>query len=140
MVGHVVLDGGTVANGVDVAEWCAVESEMGVRLESVFVGLHLQGIADALAELGLGWIGSIRWEYIYDWRGWIDVQTPVDQRQNPMGSSLVTVSPFSFFCVNRILSFCTSTTLELVRISTWSRANRAYTYALVSGWVRTKCI
>ena len=52
-----------------------------------------------------------------------DIPTPVDQRQNPIGSSFVIVSPFSPFCVKRILSGRTSLTREFVRTSTWSWAN-----------------
>ena len=39
VVGDVVLDGGAVANGVDGAERGAVEAQVGVCLEGVFVGL-----------------------------------------------------------------------------------------------------
>ena len=54
--------------------------------------------------------------------------TPVDHRQKPKESSLVTIVPFSVsFCVNRILSASTFVTRALVKTSTWSLANRAYT-------------
>lgn len=44
--------------------------------------------------------------------------TPVDQRQKPIGSSLVTISPLSSFCEKRILSGRTPSTLAFVKTST----------------------
>lgn len=130
VVGDVVLHGGAVADGVDGAEGGAVEAEVGVGFEGVAVGLVFEFGGDAFAEFGLGWkevknllVGDILKTVSEE-----DVPTPVDQRQKPIGSSFVIISPFSPFCVNRILSGRTSLTREFVRTSTWSWANLSSAY------------
>lgn len=53
MVSYVVLDSGTVANGVDVAKGRTIETEVGVGLESMSVSLDFELFGNLLAELGL---------------------------------------------------------------------------------------
>lgn len=54
VVGDVVLDGGAVADGVDVSKRGAREAEMGVRLERVAVVLVVcEFLGDFLAKVGL---------------------------------------------------------------------------------------
>lgn len=119
VVGDVVLYRGAVADGVDGAEGSAVEAKMGVGFEGVAVILGFEFGGDAFAELGLGLEAQKSLvEKLYKVVVGEGIPTPVDQRQKPIGNSLVTVSPFSPCCVNRILSGCTSLTLELVRTST----------------------
>jgi hypothetical protein len=59
VVGYVVLNGGTVADGVDITERGAVEAEVCVSFQSVPVGLDVaEPLGEALAELGLGNAGG----------------------------------------------------------------------------------
>lgn len=51
VVGHVVLDGGAVADGVNVAQGCAVDAEMGVGFKGQAVILAAEFLGDSLAEL-----------------------------------------------------------------------------------------
>ena len=53
VVGHVVLDGGAVADGVDVAEGRAGDAQVRVGFEGVPVVLAFQLLREALAEVGL---------------------------------------------------------------------------------------
>lgn len=53
VVGDVVLNGGTVTNGVHGAKRRAIEAEMCIGFEGMFVGLSRDGIGDGLAEVGL---------------------------------------------------------------------------------------
>lgn len=53
VVGHIVLYGGAVADGVDGAERGAVEAQVGVGFQGVPVGLNLELFGDAFAEVGL---------------------------------------------------------------------------------------
>ena len=55
MVGDVVLHGGAVADGIDRAEGGAVEAEMRVGFEGMFVGLNRERVRNAFAEVGLSW-------------------------------------------------------------------------------------
>lgn len=53
MVGYVVLDSGTVANGVDFTKGRTIETKVGVGLKSMSVGLDFELFGNLLAELGL---------------------------------------------------------------------------------------
>ena len=56
VAGEVVLDGGAVANGVDVTEGCADETKVRVGFEGVLVVLGFKLVGEALAEIGAGWL------------------------------------------------------------------------------------
>ena len=140
-VGDVVLHGGAVADGVDGGLGGAKEAEVGIRGEGVLVVLIGKFGGEAFAEGCLGFCMVSRVDerqerevaqrischrmalHVCQYAGNIKagmkyVQTPVDHRQNPMGSSLVTVSPLASFCVKRILSSLTSLTRAFVITST----------------------
>lgn len=53
MVGDIVLDGRAVANRVDITQWRAYDTEVGVRLKCVTVVLAFKLLCYALGEFGL---------------------------------------------------------------------------------------
>ena len=61
VIGDIVLHSGAVADGVDGAEGGAVEAEMCVGFEGVFVGLDGEAVGDAFAEVGLSCLCRVSW-------------------------------------------------------------------------------
>ena len=137
VVGYVVCDRRAVAYGVDGGLWSAEEAQMGICGQGVLVCLSgAELVGEAGGEGGLGCCkvnksnqpgfclvfavihsseSSKHRDNVGEGRY---IQTPVDHRQKPIGSSLVTVSPFASFCVKRILSSLTSLTRAFVMTST----------------------
>lgn len=54
MVRYVILNSGAVANGVNVTQGRAIETEMGVGLKSMSICLDFDFFGNLLAEFGLG--------------------------------------------------------------------------------------
>jgi hypothetical protein len=54
VVRYIILYGRTITNGVNIAEWSAIEAKMRVGFKSVPICLNLDFLRDSLAEFGLG--------------------------------------------------------------------------------------